>query len=262
MKDHSQFAEDLALFAIGALDAKSCPDLQAHLATCAECRRELESLRADSALLALSATGPQPPQRSRQRLMAALAPALVQRPVQASEPRSGWPWPRWLFWAPMAASVLLAIFAIHTIQVQNENHQEFLALQKELQTERIARARAQEVVDMLNDPKAQFATLVSKPLNPLQPQVKTIYIRDKGHVLVWASNLPEPPPNKAYELWLLPAGDGKLMPAGTFRTDWRGHGMMIHSMQAGVKAKGFAVTMEPDSGSDWPTSPILLAQAQ
>ena len=262
MKDHNQFAEDLALYAIGALDVKSCPDLQAHLATCAECRRELESLRADSALLALSATGPQPPQRSRQRLMAAVASSTEKPRIVPSAPRSGWPRPRWLFWTPMAASVLLAIFVIRAADMQHQNRLESQALQKELQQERLEHARAQEIVDMLNDPKAQFGTLVSKPLNAPQPQVKTIYIRDKGHVLVWASNLPEPPPNKAYELWLLPAGDGKLMPAGTFKTDWRGHGMMIHSMQAGVKAKGFAVTMEPDSGSDWPTSPILLAQAQ
>jgi anti-sigma-K factor RskA len=73
-----------------------------------------------------------------------------------------------------------------------------------------------------------------------------------------ASNLAELPANKAYELWLLPA-NGKPMPAGTFKTDWRGHGMMLHYMQtAGIDAKAFAVTIEPETGSDTPTMPIVM----
>jgi anti-sigma-K factor RskA len=259
MKDHAQFAEDLALYAIGALDAQSCPELQAHLGTCGECRRELESLRADAALIALSATGPQPPQRARQRLMTALA--SLPGPAQTAHPetRSRWSWPRWLFWAPLTASVLLAAFLVHMTVVHNR---QFDALRNELQKERVAHARAQEIIDMMNDPKAEHMTLVATNSTP-QPQVKTIYVRDKGHVLVMANNLPEPPANKAYELWLLPAGGGAPMPCGTFKTDWRGHGMMLHAMKiAGVNAKGFAVTMEPESGSQSPTMPIVLAPGE
>jgi anti-sigma-K factor RskA len=60
-------------------------------------------------------------------------------------------------------------------------------------------------------------------------------------------------------LWLLPATGGKPMPAGTFHTDWRGAGMMLHPMEnAGVDAKGFAVTIEPAGGSQTPTPPIVM----
>ena len=74
MSVHPQFAEALALYAMGALDdPQDLAALEAHLGTCGDCRRELEALRADTALLALSATGPQPPARSRERLLSAIA---------------------------------------------------------------------------------------------------------------------------------------------------------------------------------------------
>lgn len=261
MKDHAQFAEDLALYAMGALDARTCPELQEHLGTCGECRRELESLRADMALLALSATGPKPPQRARERLLAAVAaaPAKVRSPQAAS--RSRWPWPRWLFWAPLAACILLAAHTVMLWTAHQIARRDYDRLVKELNDERARNARAQEIIDMMNDPKAEHMTLVSAKSSP-QQQVKTIYVPDKGHVLVWANNLPEPPAKMAYELWLLPVS-GKPMPCGTFKTDWRGHSMkLLGTGYNGVSAKGFAVTMEPESGSPWPTSQVLLEPAQ
>jgi anti-sigma-K factor RskA len=261
MKDHAQFAEDLALYAMGALDAGSCPELQAHLGTCGECRRELEALRGDVALLALSAAGPQPPERARERLMAALESKSgpgQSAPIIAAPPRR---WPRWLFWAPLAACLLLTVHAVILVRAHQRAHRENEKLVKELADERTKNAQAREIIAMMIDPKAAHMTLVSSKAVP-QPQVKTIYVPEKGHVLLIANNLPEPPADKAYELWLLPAS-GEPMPCGTFKTDWRGHGMMLHSMQtAGVNAKGFAVTLEPESGSQTPTLPIVLAPGQ
>ncbi len=85
MNAHPQFAEALALYAMGALDnPQDLAALESHLGTCGDCRRELEALRADTALLALSATGPQPPARSRQRLLSAIAaePRVERRTPQ------------------------------------------------------------------------------------------------------------------------------------------------------------------------------------
>ncbi len=54
---HEQYAEDLALYAVGALEAGSCAQLELHLQECPACRRELETLRGDAAVLALSVSG-------------------------------------------------------------------------------------------------------------------------------------------------------------------------------------------------------------
>src|ERR1041384_4465062 len=72
MSAHEQFAEDLALYALGALKGNDLVDLEKHLADCPACRNELAVLRGDMALMALSAGGPVPPKRSEQRLMDAI----------------------------------------------------------------------------------------------------------------------------------------------------------------------------------------------
>ena len=113
MNAHPQFAEALALYAMGALDnPQDLAALEAHLGTCGDCRRELEALRADTALLALSATGPQPPARSRQRLLSAIAaePRVEKRTAQRYAvgrlPR------RWVTIAPVMMMAMLAVFSI------------------------------------------------------------------------------------------------------------------------------------------------------
>lgn len=254
MKDHAQFAEDLALYAMGALDDQACPELEAHLGTCQECRREWEALRGDLAILALSATGPQPPQRARQRLTDAIAAEPQSEPGLPAGMVVGRLRARWFSLAPIAIALMLAVTSLGLLlEVQR--------LKGALDAERKASAHDREIVEMLKDPKAQQNVLV--PVNnSQQPQVKTIYVRDKGHVLVIANNLAELPSGKAYQLWLL-TGKGDAMPCGTFKTDWRGHGMKLHSMKtAGVDAKGFAITIEPEGGSDKPTPPIVMSSGE
>src|SRR5271157_5809307 len=73
MKTHEQFADDLALYALGELAGNDRQELGEHLHTCAACRRELQALRGDLGLLGLSSSGPQPPARSKERLMRAIA---------------------------------------------------------------------------------------------------------------------------------------------------------------------------------------------
>lgn len=253
MKSHEQFAEDLALYAMGALDDQHCPELQAHLATCAECRRELEALRADMALLALSATGPHPPQRSRRRLMDAMAVGPREERRVKTRPGTDRPRPRWFTLAPIAVAVILAIISAGLLQQVRQ-------LRQALSDEKQNSAHAKALLDMMNDPKAQHMTLVAARASR-QPQVKTIYQKDQGHVLLMASNLEPIPDNKVYELWLIPMS-GEPMPCGTFRIDHHGNSMMMHAMEtAGIEAKAFAVTVEPVGGSKTPSSPIMYAPA-
>ena len=73
MSVHEQFAEDLALYALGTLSEDERFALEKHLEMCGSCRRELEVMRGDLAVVALSTSGPKPPARSRERLMAARA---------------------------------------------------------------------------------------------------------------------------------------------------------------------------------------------
>jgi putative zinc finger protein len=82
MSAHEQFADDLALHALGALSGAEQQALEQHLVSCADCRNEFERLRGDAALLALSATGPAAPARSRERFVQAITRERHPRTVR------------------------------------------------------------------------------------------------------------------------------------------------------------------------------------
>jgi len=103
MSAHEQFAEDLALHALGTLQGDERARLEAHLDSCAACRQELADLRGDMALLAMSTAGPKPPQRSRQRLLNAIAKE-PRVPATASGRSSRFNWWAALGWAAAVAS--------------------------------------------------------------------------------------------------------------------------------------------------------------
>src|SRR5260221_14678624 len=103
MSTHEQFGDDLALLALEALHGDERTAIEKHLEDCPECRRDLERLRGDMALLALSAAGPAAPRRSRDRLLKAIAkePRAEKTPVQRSARWNVLPW--------LAAAALVAI---------------------------------------------------------------------------------------------------------------------------------------------------------
>jgi anti-sigma-K factor RskA len=69
------------------------------------------------------------------------------------------------------------------------------------------------------------------------------------------------PAEKAYELWLIPT-QGAPIPAGVFKPDAHGGAMVINPpLPAGVEAKTFAITIEPEKGSATPTKPIVMVGA-
>src|SRR5690242_12184621 len=104
MTAHPQFEEDLALYALGTLDRESQLTLEEHLEECASCRRELEQLRGDMALLALSPAGSSPPDRARERLLNAIA----REPHKAGLSKRHRSWAL-IFYVAAAALALVAI---------------------------------------------------------------------------------------------------------------------------------------------------------
>src|SRR5512141_179909 len=102
MTVHEQFADNLALYALGVLTGDEKIAIELHLHECASCRRELDQLRGDAAFLALSTSGPRPPARSKARLMQSIA---GEPRLQASRSRLRIPWLAALGWA--AAVVMI-----------------------------------------------------------------------------------------------------------------------------------------------------------
>jgi anti-sigma-K factor RskA len=255
MTVHEQFADNLALYALGALEGEERAGVERHLEECSECRRELQQLRGDMALLAVSASGPAPPQRSRQRLLSAIA--KEPRRVRAFAPARSW-W-RALEWAGALAAVVVVFLLL---QQNSELRQQIASLQGEFASEQAQLARAKDIVASFTAPEAQQITLVAAKNAP-QPQGKAFYLRAKGSLIFLANNMPALPPQKAYELWLIPAS-GAPIPAGIFKPNARGSATVVNPpLPSGVEAKAFAITVEPEAGSAAPSSqPIMVGAGE
>jgi len=251
MTAHEQFAEDLALYALGSLEGEAAVALDLHLEECAACRQELARLQGDMALLALTTSGPAPPQRARQRLLKAIG----------HEPRSlrtVFMRRRWWTLAPVFASLVLAIFAILLWRENARQRDRIEALRADAARNQGTFEEAKHLLALLTDPSAMHVTLVAAQSKP-QPAGKAIYLPGNGALVFMASNLAPLAPQKTYELWLVPMHGDKPMPAGMFKPDPNGNAMvMMPPMSPGVEARTFAVTIEPEGGSVAPTMPPVL----
>lgn len=250
MTVHKEFADDLALHALGALQPAEWAALEKHLSGCLDCRRELEELRGDSALLAMSAPAGTPPAQARRRLMSAIAAEnRGTRAPKASVRR---------ILIPSLAAVALAVIAIVLWRQDANLRRQMANLEENYSRQQEQLRSANEVLATLTDPAAARFTLSAANTSP-RPQGKAIYARNRGSLIFLASNMPALPPRKAYELWLIPAS-GAPIPAGIFKPDANGSATVINPPLPGnVEAKTFAITMEPETGSSAPTSqPIMV----
>jgi anti-sigma-K factor RskA len=255
MSEHEQFADDLALYALDALRGEDRARVDAHLVTCAACRLELEHLRGDTALLALSAAGPRPPQRARKRLLDAVAREARALRVVETLTRASW-W-GWLGWAATAAVV---VFALSLWRENSSLQQSSASLSSRAAESRRELEELRRITAPILAPEAQRVTLVSTKATP-QPQGKAFYLRNRSSLVFLANNMPALPPRKAYELWLIPVS-GAPIPAGVFKPDAHGSASVVNPLlPAGAEAKAFAITVENDTGATTPTMPILMMGA-
>jgi anti-sigma-K factor RskA len=252
MNVHSKFAEELALYALGTLETNEQVELEKHLKDCAECRHELEQLRGDAALLALSASGPAPPQRARARVMNAVAREPRMSPVLPSRRRiSLW---LQLGWVAAAAAIVIAAVLWRTDASLSRR---MANLQKEFNEQQTLLQQAQEVTATLNATDALRVTIVPPRAAP-QPQGRAIYVPSRSNLIFLANNLPALPARRAYELWLIPRS-GSPIPAGVFKPDANGNVTVVNSrLPTGLETKTFAITVEPETGSQTPTSPPVM----
>jgi anti-sigma-K factor RskA len=248
MSAHEQFADDLALHALGSLSGEELRPLEAHLEGCASCRRELELLRGDTSLLALTTTGPKPPARARQRLLSAIAKEPRMKAAETAGASAG----RGRSWLPVLGWTVALALAIVCVGLRRQNstlHDDVAALRAQFAGQASKLDEANAVVATLLDPDALKVELVAAGNQP-QPRGKAIYEHRTRNLIFIASDLPALPADKIYELWLFPANGGAPIAAGLFKPDAHGSATVVNPpLPTDVAAKNFAVTLEPESGS-------------
>jgi hypothetical protein len=256
--------EELASYAMQDLPVAESASIRTHLQGCVECRAELAEVYGDLALLGLAVEQEPLPTGARQRFLDKIAASPAVKPQTTPEAipfavKSTRRGPG--FWVPWAAVAAMAIATISLV-VQNR------ALNDELQDEsrlvtNLARqaSRAQQVLEVLTAPTAQRVTLTEGKA-PAAPTARATYLPERGGLILLATNLKPLPEGKAYELWIIPASGSAPVPAGLFSPDAGGAAtLVLPQVASGIRAKAFGVTVEKASGSDAPTSPIILSGA-
>ena len=252
MRDHKQITDDLVLYALRELSEPDTLEVRSHLAECAHCRRELGEINSDMALLALASVAANPPLRSRERLLSAIkAEPRRMRMVVMHRP--------WRSFVPSFAAVLLAVFGLMLWRDNVSLRHRLEVSQEETRHRQVDLDRAKLVVDALTSPDSGHFTLVGTQFRPV-PQARASYMQKTGTLVFTAEYLQALPQQKTYQLWLIPADGSAPIPCGMFKPDEHGNASLI--MPRGEKKmapKMFAVTIEPEGGSETPTMPIVMA---
>lgn len=221
---------------------KSNLSLQEHLEKgCPVCSDGIKHAAASVTFLATMPEQLEPPARLRKRVLASIG---IEK--------SNWGWI-----AAFAAS--MAALAVAIIWFSGENRRldgALVAMRLQMDRTTAQLASAQAVLQFLNEPETKQVLFgQGRP----QPPRGRVLLNSRRGVLLIASNLPPAPSGKTYELWVIPK-QGAPLPAGLFQSSPQGDAQYLHGGPVDLNAAGaVAVTLEPASGSNAPTTtPIFV----
>ena len=222
--------DQLAAYALDALDDREREAFEVHLADCGKCRTELVQFRETVGMLADAAEGPAPPAALRERI---LEVARQERPSQSV-----------VVLRPRKALRLTAIAAAAAVVAAIGLGAWAASLSSSLDAERSARAEEARAAAILADADSTRISMGERGELVRGPD---------GEAVMVVRNLAPAPEGKTYEAWVIDAGGP--VKAGLFE----GGGRQIVLLEEPV-AQGamVAVTLEPEGGSDQPTGDILF----
>jgi anti-sigma-K factor RskA len=229
------------LYAIGVAEDPERGEIRAHLnRECEVCMQGIKQAREVATLLGGAAEASEPSPRLRRRILAS---------VGVEEKRFGWtPW--------LAAALALSMFAVvYFVGQTGGTLQELARAREQMRRQQIELAHMNDMLAILNGADTRMVTFGE---GQTQPPKGKVFVNKARGVLLIANNLPKPPTGKAYEMWIIPKG-GNPIPAGMFMSDETGSAMHMQRAPLDPNANLVAVTLEPEAGSQQPTSTPLFA---
>ena len=237
--NHLAYKENLAAYALGALDAGETSALEAHLLTCDSCRTELAGYQKISAAL-LTALPPQAP------------PAAIRRNLQKTLQSHGKP-PRlqvkWSFNRMAVVAAFMFLIGVNIVSLY-----QIYSLKQE-QTELDGQYGSQQsAIAMLAYPSTQTFGFEQAGVSG------SLLVDKKRNLLaVFAWNLPPAPAGKVYQIWLIDPKEDRTS-GGFLVSEGKQPFVMavLRSMQPLTGFVGLGVTIEPQGGSLKPTGPRVF----
>jgi len=254
----SDAPQDLAAaYALGALSADEARRFEAYLETSPEARQEVEEYREVAALLALSGSDAVPGDSLRARVLARVAEEKGRRLAPAGAARR--PPPPGVLWIALAASLLAAVGlgaglisargSLAALETALSARNQALAATERRLTEREA------TLNSILEPGVQLFQLTSS--GDPNPAIQLFWDRQRNVAILHGFKLKAVPDGRAYQLWFIK--DRKPVPSVTFKPEPSGRASAERiAVPTGGTLSAAAVTVEPESGSAQPTSPIVL----
>ena len=291
MRGHEDYREMIAAHALGSLEAAEARELESHLATCAECRAELDAWQDVSASLVYAAPLAEPSAELRSRILESVRAegakssssvagkdngkvkadvvksSATESNVVPFERPARRTWRAASMVGRIAASLAFIALVASLILLWNRNNamqQEMARVadqleqaQGELRREREVLAREREARELISSPEARIMSLAGTEM-ATSARAKFVYDRKTGRAMLMADDLPPAPAGKAYQLWFIAEGKPP-MPGQVFNTNAAGHAEMRDLLPEEARgATTFAVTLEPSNGVPAPTGPMYL----
>lgn len=167
------------------------------------------------------------------------------------------------FWKKMAAAVVLLLIGSVAVNVSLYNKNKNIVSQL-ANTQQTLAGLQEKNNDMAADMKVvqnKYSLPVSLTGLEASPDAaaKIFWMKNTtGEVYIDASNLPDAPSNKQYQLWAFV--DGKPVDAGLIITTEKGSKYRIQKMKTFGRAEAFAVSLEDkkDKPSEAPLGPVYV----
>jgi len=121
-------------------------------------------------------------------------------------------------------------------------------------------ASLEEITEFMEDPEIVLIRM-KRSAPDVDADGRVLWDKDENDALLYCLNLPDAPPGKTYQWWVIIGGTPKSI--GVFRVDEDGNSVVkIDSLKKYGEIEGiekFIVTVEPDGGAVKPTGKELLA---
>ncbi len=149
----------------------------------------------------------------------------------------------------IAFSMVLNIYLWNVNSIKSDQNNSLSAsnrnMEETIQNLEDERDQNEVIAQMINQPLTKKIILEGTTISKTSTAV--VYWNSKtSEVLLYINQLPEPPENMQYQLWVI--NDGKPGNAGLVEDPWN-----INSMLGVSKAEAFALSLEPIGGSASPT---------
>lgn len=263
---HEEIKDSIAAYSIGALDAAEHAEVERHLtAGCAECAGLLKEMQQVAALLPFTVQPETPPAGLKARLLRQIAPepettampgeavgvAALETAVRRYRRLS-----LGLAVALGAAIIGILWLAANFQHEMNRLEAEIGIREQTIETLQLQLEEKERIFQIVRSPQVRIVELAGQRPAP-GARGRVMLAAGENNAVFIAAGLPEPPPDRDYQLWMLRG----TQPVDAGVVIQQIGDAFIHPFQLipdVERLSAFALTLEPKGGAPQPTGEMYL----